>query len=98
MRVVAGQSNIDLLFDAASVTLAQVIEALIAGYPRMRPYLLDASGELQPSLRVLLNSVRPNPDATLATQLHADDRLDFLTPVAGGEQDCAIPSRGVTAC
>jgi molybdopterin converting factor small subunit len=84
MRVVAGQSKIDLSFDTPSVTLAQVIEALTAAYPRVRPYLLDASGELHTSLRILLNNERPDPDVAIATALHADDWLVFLTPVAGG--------------
>ncbi len=84
MRVVAGQSKIDLSFETPSVTLAQVIEALTAAYPRMRPYLLDASGELHTSVRILLNHERPDPDMALATALHADDWLVFLTPVAGG--------------
>ena len=84
MRVVAGQSNVDLSFDRPSVTLAQVIEALTAIYPRLRPYLLDALGELHSYLRILLNNERPDPDVTLATALHDNDRLVFLTPVAGG--------------
>ncbi len=71
MRVVAGLSNVDLSFDTPSVTLSQVIEALTAAYPRVRPYLLDTSGGLHTSLRVLLNNERPDPDMTLATTLHA---------------------------
>lgn len=84
MRVVAGQSKVDLSFETPSVNLAQVIEALTAAYPRVRPYLLDASGGLHPFLRILLNNKRADPDVTLATSLHADDQLVFLTPVAGG--------------
>ena len=84
MRVIAGQSNVELSFDTPSVTLAQVIEALTAAYPRIRPYLLDASGALNTFLRILLNNQRPDPDVTLATTLHANDRLVFLTPMAGG--------------
>jgi len=83
-RVVVGKPVVDLSFDAPSVTLAQMVEELIAAYPRVRPYLLDASGTLHPSLRVLLNNERPAPDVTLATLLHADDRITFLVAVAGG--------------
>lgn len=43
-RVVVDKSVVDLSFDAPSVTLAQLVEELIAAYPRVRPYLLDASG------------------------------------------------------
>jgi len=83
-RVVADKSNIDLSFDSPSVTLGQLVEALIARYPRVRPYLLDASGTLHSSLRVLLNNEWPIPEATMATLLHDEDRVSFLVAVAGG--------------
>lgn len=83
-RVVVGKAIVDLSFDAVCVTLAQVVEQLIATYPRVRPYLLDASGALHSSLRVLLNNKRPDPDATLATALHPEDHITFLVAVAGG--------------
>lgn len=83
-RVVIGKADVDLSFDATCVTLAQVVEKLSTTYPRVRPYLLDASGALHSSLRVLLNNERPDPDATLATVLHPEDRITFLAAVAGG--------------
>jgi len=84
-RVVSGKSAVELAFETPSVTLAQVLEKLIATYPRVRPYLLDASGLLHTSLRVLINNERPEPDATLATVLHDEDRVALLVAVAGGE-------------
>lgn len=84
MRVVVGQSDVDLSFDASSITLAQVLEVLTADYPRVRRYLLDASGALLPFVRILLNNERPDLDVTLATPLQANDQITFLTPVAGG--------------
>jgi molybdopterin converting factor small subunit len=83
-RVVVGKSDIDLSFDYPSVTLGQLVEELIARYPRVRPYLLDAAGMLHPSLRVLLNNEWPVPEATMATPLHDEDRVSFLVAVAGG--------------
>lgn len=83
-RVVVGKSVVDLSFDTPSVTLAQLVNELIAAYPRVRPYLLDTEGTLHTSLRVLLNNERPDPDVTLATPLHADDKITFLVAVAGG--------------
>ena len=83
-RVVAGKSDIDLSFDSPPVTLGQLVEELIARYPRVRPYLLDASDTLHASLRVLLNNEWPIPEVTLATLLHDDDRVSFLVAVAGG--------------
>ncbi len=85
-RVVSGQSGVDLSFDAQTITLAQILERLIASYPRVRAYLLDASGMIQTSIRVLINNERPEPDATLETLLHDEDRVTLLVAVAGGEE------------
>ena len=59
---------------------------MIALYPRARPYLLDEVGTLPPYMRVLINDVRPVPDATPATLLHDHDRVTLLVAVAGGER------------
>ena len=83
-RVVSGKSVVDLSFDSPIVTLAQMLEKLIASYPLVRQYLLDASGMLQTSIRVLINKERPEPDATLATVLHDEDWVTLLVAVAGG--------------
>lgn len=83
-RVVSGKSVVDLSFAAPAVTLAELLEKLIATYPRVRPYLLDTSGILQSSIRVLINNERPEPDATLATLLQDEDRVALLVAVAGG--------------
>lgn len=86
-RVVSGKSIVDLSFDTPTVTLGQMLEKLIASYPRIRSYLLDASGMLQTSIRVLINKDRPEPDATLETLLHDDDHVTLLVAVAGGTLD-----------
>lgn len=83
-RVVSGKSVVDLSFAAPAVTLAELLEKLIATYPRVRPYLLETSGTLQSSIRVLINNERPEPDATLATLLRDEDRVALLVAVAGG--------------
>ena len=88
-RVVVGKSVVDLSFDSPTVTMGQLVEELITSYPRVRPYLLHESGTLHPSLRVLINKERPDPDATLATPVYDGDEITFLVAVAGGAQrDC----------
>jgi molybdopterin converting factor small subunit len=84
-RVVLGQPQIDIAFDSPSITLGEVLERMIALYPRARPYLLDETGMLQPYIRVLINEERPVPDATPATLLHDQDRIALLQAIAGGE-------------
>jgi molybdopterin converting factor small subunit len=83
-RVVIGQPQIDIAFDSLSVTLGEVLERIIALYPRAQPYLLDESGRLPLYMRVLINEVRPDPDATPSTLLHDRDRVTLLVAVAGG--------------
>jgi molybdopterin converting factor small subunit len=83
-RVVSGKSVVDLSFDESTVTLRKVLEKLIGSYPLVRQYLLDASGKLQTSIRVLINKERPEPDATLATLLYDEDWVTLLVAVAGG--------------
>ena len=83
-RVVSGKSVVDLSFAAPAITLEELLEKLIATYPMVRPYLLDTSGILQSSIRVLINNERPEPDATLATLLRNEDRVALLVAVAGG--------------
>ena len=83
-RVVIGQPWVEVSFDTPIIALGQVVAQLIAAYPRVRPYLLDESGMLPSHIRVLINEVRPDPDATLATVLHDGDRLALLVAVSGG--------------
>jgi len=85
-RVVIGQPQIDIAFDSPSITLGEVLERMIALYPRARPYLLDEAGMLPSFMRVLINEVRPDPDATPTTLLHDQDRVALLVAIAGGER------------
>jgi molybdopterin converting factor small subunit len=83
-RAVVGQPTINISFTAPTITLGQILERLIATYPRVQPYVLDETGRLPSSIRVLINHIRPNPDATLATVLHDGDHVTLLIAVAGG--------------
>ena len=86
-RVVIGRPLVELSFDASSVTLGQVLEKMVAAYPRARPYLLDQAGRLPSYMRVLINNTRPGPDATPAMVLHDSDHVALLVAVAGGIRD-----------
>jgi len=84
-RVVIDQSLVDIAFDTPAITLGQVLERMIATYPRAQPYLLNEAGMLPPYMRVLINNTRPDPDATRDTVLHDEDRVALLVAVAGGK-------------
>ena len=83
-RVVIGTQQIDVEFDTPTITLGEVLEKIITLYPRARPYLVDESGILPSYMRILINDIRPVPDASLATPLHDQDRVALLVAVAGG--------------
>jgi molybdopterin converting factor small subunit len=85
-RVVIGQPVVEVAFDASFATLRQVLQQLIVTYPRAQPYLLDEAGRLPSYMRVLINNVRPDPYATLASVLRDEDRVALLVAVAGGER------------
>ena len=85
-RVVIGQPQIDIAFDSPSITLGEVLARMIALYPRARPYLLDEAGMIPSFMRVLINEVRPDPDATPTTLLYDQDRVALLVAIAGGER------------
>ncbi|HEX6482496.1 MAG TPA: MoaD/ThiS family protein [Ktedonobacteraceae bacterium] len=83
-RIIIGQPFVELSFEYSSVTLGQVLEKMIVTYPRAQPYLLDQDGSLPSYMRVLINSVRTDPDATPAVVLHDGDHVALLVAVAGG--------------
>jgi molybdopterin converting factor small subunit len=91
-RVIIGQPRVEVAFNTPTIALGRVVEQLIATYPRARPYLLDESGLVPSHIRILINEVRPDPDATLATVLHDGDRLALLVAVAGGEMCSPLPA------
>jgi molybdopterin converting factor small subunit len=85
-RVVIGQPHVDIAFDSPSITLGEVLAKMIVQYPRAQPYLLDEAGMLPPYMRVLINEMRPDPDATPATLLHDQDHVALLVAIAGGKR------------
>ena len=83
-RVIVGQPQVEVSFETSTATLGQLLQHLAARYPRARPYFLDEAGRLPSFVRVLINAVRPDPDATPASILHDADRVALLVAVAGG--------------
>jgi molybdopterin converting factor small subunit len=91
MRVVAGSAEVPLDLTDGQTTVGGALNALGAGYPRLRPYLqLDTVSSPQGKdtpvgpLRVLLNDARLNGEEGRAAPLREGDRLTLLTPIAGG--------------
>jgi molybdopterin converting factor small subunit len=79
LRVAAGRQMLEMSFDEQHITMMQLLEALTALYPRIRPYLIDDSSQtLHTEMRILLNGTRPKSGLTLSTPLYDNDRLTFL--------------------
>ncbi|GCD39581.1 MULTISPECIES: MoaD/ThiS family protein [Streptomyces] len=66
-----------------AANLSDALAELTAKYPQLGRLLLDSSGQLRQTHRVILNGERiPSPDP--AMPLSDDDRIEFLTAIAGG--------------
>lgn len=89
-RVIVGQPQVEVSFETSTATLGQLLQHLAARYPRARPYFLDEADRPPSFVRVLINAVRPYPDATSATILHDADRVALLVAVAGGGRDMSL--------
>jgi molybdopterin converting factor small subunit len=82
LRVVAGKQVIDVSFSEPTITIAQLLDALAAKYPRIRPYLLNTTKEaLHSDIRILLNGFPPPSNVTLNTRLQDNDRITLFIPV-----------------
>lgn len=90
LRVAVGSAEVEVEIEVEtpageiSTTLAQVLDAVIARYPRARRYLRDAAGALAPGIRVLVNDARVDDATILGASVHDGDVVALLMPVQGG--------------
>lgn len=65
-------------------TVQEVLEDLVARYPRLRPHLFDESGRLQPFVHVFLNGEDVRTLQGPETPVPEDAELRLLPSIAGG--------------
>ena len=66
-------------------TVREVVNAIVAAHPNLRPHWLDEQGELHAHVHIFINGsdVAQLPDG-LNTPLESAAVLDFFPPVGGG--------------
>jgi molybdopterin synthase sulfur carrier subunit len=68
----------------ASTTVADLLERVCAVHPALRAKILDAHGNLQPSIHVLVNGREVRHLDGLLTRVSTADTVRLLPPVGGG--------------
>ena len=84
LRQIVGQKTIDVdIPDGA--TVGQLIDAIVAAYPVLRPELLDEKGDLHGHIHFFINGRDvPYLEHQIDTVLHPDDIITVFPPVGGG--------------
>jgi molybdopterin synthase sulfur carrier subunit len=83
LRDLVGSKTLQI--DAVSgMTVAQLVERIIARYPLLRDKLLDADGNLQSSIHLLINGREVRYLDGLQTKVAPQDAVRIFPPVGGG--------------
>lgn len=84
LRQIAGQKTVEFSLPAGT-TVRQLVEAVVARFPRMRPELLDEDGRLYGHVHVFVNGRdAPYLESAVETALGLDDKVDIFPAVGGG--------------
>ena len=84
LRPIVGQKTVDVAIPD-SATIGQLIAALVAAYPNLRPELLDEKGDLHHHIHFFVNGRDvPYLEHQIDTVLHPDDIITVFPPVGGG--------------
>ena len=71
-------------FEVNGVTVAEVLENILARYPALKPHLYDANGELRRHFNIFVNGVHLRDLNGLATELQTGDKVILMASAAGG--------------
>ena len=71
-------------FEVQGVTVAEVLENILARYPALKPHLYDANGELRRHFNIFVNGVHLRDLNGLATELQTGDKVILMASAAGG--------------
>ena len=71
-------------FEVNGVTVAEVLENILARYPALKPHLYDANGELRRHFNIFVNGVHLRDLNGLATELQMGDKVILMASAAGG--------------
>lgn len=84
LRPIVGQKTIDVdIPDGA--TIGQLLSAIVAAYPALRPEMLDENGDLHGHIHFFVNGRDvPYLEHQIDTVLKHDDVISVFPPVGGG--------------
>ncbi len=84
LRPIVGQKTVELpLPDGA--TVQDVLEAIVAAYPAIRPELMDENGSLLGHVHLFVNGRdAPYLEEMMATKIKPTDKIDVFPAVGGG--------------
>ena len=70
--------------DAPATTIGQILQALCARYPELRPRLFDDQDELNRAIHILINGRDARYLNGLESAVSAEDIVRIFPPVGGG--------------
>jgi molybdopterin synthase sulfur carrier subunit len=84
LRPIVGGKTVEVEF-VEGITLRQLLQGLIARFPKLRSELLDENGELYGHVHVFVNG-RDVPFLAdkIDTRLKPEDAVNIFPPVGGG--------------
>ncbi len=67
-----------------SATVAELLDALIARYPALKPHLFEPTGKLRRHFNIFVNGEHIRELNGMDTPLKAEDRVILMVSAAGG--------------
>ncbi len=84
LRAIVGQKTVEIK-PLPDMTAQQIIEKVVAGYPALRPELLDENNHFQEHMKFFINGREViYLEDKMNTVIHFDDKVDIFPPVGGG--------------
>jgi molybdopterin converting factor small subunit len=73
-----------LEFPVDAVTVADLLDVLVARYPALKPHLFEPTGKLRRHFNIFVNGEHVRELKGLDTPLEADDKVILMVSAAGG--------------
>ena len=71
-------------FHVPGMTVAEMIQNVIEGYPSVKFHLVDAEGNLRRHFNIFVNGIHIRDLNGMETQLEEDDKVILMASAAGG--------------
>lgn len=84
LRDAAARTSTAALEVSPGDQVSQVLDRLVAQYPRMRPLLFERPGQLLPYVMIVVNGRDVRDGDGLATAVQPADEMAIFPPSAGG--------------